>query len=137
MKRDRATSLPQEMLARLDAGAWPASLVEEVHVFAPYPREVLELVDVDVAVTHGTDEAFTQEVVGALLSGSDLMASKKRALRDRRCGIQFNQNAALAEASSELTLLWKRGDMLATALDWLALAPDAQAGRAPRDDMIE
>ncbi|MEV4038219.1 hypothetical protein [Streptomyces umbrinus] len=70
MKRDRATSLLKEILARLDAGAWLASLVQEVHVFASYARGVLELVDADVAVTHGTDEAFTADSAGGNVATS-------------------------------------------------------------------
>ncbi|MET7511905.1 hypothetical protein ABZS88_00230 [Streptomyces sp. NPDC005480] len=47
-------------------------------------------------MTHGTHDAFTQEVVGALMFGGDPMAVMKCALREHRIGIefQFNQNAA-------------------------------------------
>jgi hypothetical protein len=39
--RDRATSLLQEMLSRLDTGGWPLELVDEVHVFGSYARGAL------------------------------------------------------------------------------------------------
>ncbi|MEV3860045.1 hypothetical protein AB0J38_37775 [Streptomyces sp. NPDC050095] len=140
MKRDRATELLCEMLTNLDGGERPLDLVDSLHVFGSYARGALEPADVDVAVTHGTDEDFTAEVASAMFSGADPMASMKRALRGRRRGVQFqfNQNPALTDTGIELTLLWQRGDILDKALARLdALAPAPDAGRAPRDDMIE
>ncbi|MFD9715835.1 hypothetical protein [Streptomyces sp. NPDC059076] len=128
------------MFHRLEAGDWPLGLVDEVSVFGSYARGAIEPGDLDIAITHRVDSDLADEVVGALSYGRDPMAVMKRALKGSRRGIQFqfNQNAALTENGIELTLLWKRGDSPARALERLdALRPDPAAGRAPRDHMIE
>src|SRR5260370_6097060 len=51
-------------------------------------------------------------------------------------GCQFTFNFR-EQADFELTLLWRRGDSLATALKRLhAIKADPVAGRAPRDSML-
>lgn len=97
MKRERATELLREMLARLDAGERPLDLVDEVYVFGSYARGALEPGDLDVAVVHRTDREFAAGLVGALMSGRDPMAGMKRALKGNKRGIQFqfNQNSDL------------------------------------------
>jgi hypothetical protein len=140
VKRERATSLLQEMLTRLDAGERPLDLVDAVHVFGSYARGALEPADVDVAVTHRVDADFSAEVVSDIMYGRDPMASMKRALKGNKRGVQFqfNQNDALTELGTGLTLLWQRGDTLAQAQERLAtLVADPKAGRAERDHMIE
>ncbi|MGI5457504.1 nucleotidyltransferase domain-containing protein [Streptomyces sp. CA-249302] len=139
MKRERATELLHEMLDRLEAGARPLDLVDEVYVFGSYARGALEPGDLDVAVVHHTDTEFTEDVVGAIIYGRDPMAGMKRALKGNRRGFQFqfNQNDRLPEGSAP-QLLWKRGDTRATAEERLqAMTADPDAGRAPRDAMIE
>ncbi|MCC0094656.1 nucleotidyltransferase domain-containing protein [Streptomyces flavotricini] len=139
MRRERATGLLQEMLDRLDAQERPLDLVDEVYVFGSYARGALEPGDVDVAVAHRTDAAFTEELVGALMSGRDPMATMKRALKGTKRGLQFqfNQNGSLPDGV-ELVLLWKRGDTPAAARARLeAITADPDAARAPRDEMIE
>ncbi|MFE9407377.1 nucleotidyltransferase domain-containing protein [Streptomyces sp. NPDC006704] len=140
MKRERATSLLQEMLTRLDAGERPLDLVDAVHVFGSYARGALEPADVDVAVTHHVDADFSAELVSDMMYGRDPMAPMKRALKGNKRGIQFqfNQNDALTEMGTELSLLWQRGDTLAQAQERLAtFIADPKAGRAERDHMIE
>ncbi|MCY0942391.1 nucleotidyltransferase domain-containing protein [Streptomyces antarcticus] len=138
MQRERATDLLREMLTRLDAGERPLDLVESVYVFGSYARGALDPGDLDVAVVHRTDMAFSAEVVGAMMAGRDPMAAMKRALKGSKRGIQFqfNQNSDLP-AGAELILLWKRGDAPSDAQVRLAaMKPDPDAGRAPRDAMI-
>ncbi|MET8683648.1 hypothetical protein ABZV77_05475 [Streptomyces sp. NPDC004732] len=140
MKRERATSLLQEMLTRLDRSERPVDLIDAVHVFGSYARGAMEPADVDVAVTHHVDPDFSAEVVGDIMYGRDPMAPMKRALKGNKRGIQFqfNQNDALTGMGTELALLWQRGDTLAQAQERLAtLVADPQAGRAERDHMIE
>lgn len=55
MKRERATRLLADMITRLENGAWPLGLVDEVYVFGSYARGALEPNDVDVVIEHGTD----------------------------------------------------------------------------------
>ncbi|WP_406490473.1 nucleotidyltransferase domain-containing protein [Streptomyces sp. NBC_01604] len=56
MNRERATSLLLvELIDRLEVGAWPLGLVEEVYVFGSYVCGSLTPNDVDVVVQHGTD----------------------------------------------------------------------------------
>ncbi|MFD6912387.1 nucleotidyltransferase domain-containing protein [Streptomyces virginiae] len=139
MKRERASGLLRDMLDRLDAGERPLDLVDEVYVFGSYARGALDPGDLDVAVVHRTDREFAAELVGAMMSGRDPMAGMKRALRGNKRGFQFqfNQNSGLP-AGAEPVLLWKRGDTLADAQARLAaIEPDPDAGRAPRDEMIE
>ncbi|MGJ5751634.1 nucleotidyltransferase-like protein [Streptomyces puniciscabiei] len=139
MKRQRATELLQEMLGNLEQGRRPLDLVDEVYVFGSYARGALEPGDLDVSVVHRTDTDFAEDVVSALMYGRDPMADMKRALKGNRRGIQFqfNQNDQLPPGS-EPQLLWKRGDTPAAALDRLhAIKADPNAGRAPRDAMIE
>lgn len=61
MKRERATRLLADMITRLEGGAWPLGLVEEVYVFGSYARGALEPNDVDVVIEHGTDERWLGE----------------------------------------------------------------------------
>ncbi|MER6952451.1 hypothetical protein [Streptomyces sp. NPDC000618] len=63
----------------------------------------------------------------------------KRALKGSKRGFpfQFNQNDRLPEGSDP-QLLWKRGDTRTTVEERLqAMKADPDAGRAPRDAMIE
>ncbi|MEV6949781.1 nucleotidyltransferase domain-containing protein [Streptomyces sp. NPDC051172] len=77
MKRERATELLHEMLDRLEEGARPLDLVDEVYIFGSYARGALEPGDLDVAVVHHTDTAFTEDVVGAIIYGRDPMADMR------------------------------------------------------------
>ncbi|WP_414169071.1 nucleotidyltransferase domain-containing protein [Streptoverticillium reticulum] len=138
MKRQRATELLQEMLDHLEQGRRPLDLVDEVHVFGSYARGALEPGDLDVVVVHRRDTEFTEDVVTALMYGRDPMADMKRALKGNRRGIQFQFNQNDLPPGSEPKLLWKRGDTPAAARDRLhAIKADPNAGRAPRDAMIE
>ncbi|MFF5491380.1 nucleotidyltransferase family protein [Streptomyces virginiae] len=139
MNRERATELLRDMLDRLDAGERPLDLVDEVYVFGSYARGALDPGDLDVAVVYRSDREFAAELVSAMMSGRDPMAGMKRALKGNKRGFQcqFNQNSDLP-AGAEPVLLWKCGDTLADAQARLAaIEPDPDAGRAPRDEMIE
>ncbi|KOV50847.1 hypothetical protein ADL00_42580 [Streptomyces sp. AS58] len=139
MKRERATAVLGEMLDRLEQGAWPVNLVEEVHLFGSYIRGALEVGDVDVVVQHITDEAWTEHSLNALLSGRDGYAAMRQALRGRRRGIsfQFQNRKALTKDGFELLLLWQRGEPFSLARQRLAaITPDPAAGRAPRDHVL-
>lgn len=54
MKRERATRMLADMITRLEDGAWPLGLVEEVYVFGSYARGALEPNDVDVVIPRPT-----------------------------------------------------------------------------------
>lgn len=142
MKRKRATDLIEQLLARLDAGgAWPLSLVDAVYVFGSYARGALEPHDVDLAVDVHRDERMVQHITRCLFNGRNPYAELRGQLAGRTRGIQFVFEAAereqLAREGASMLRLWRRGDSLAQALQALhGIAPDPEAGRAPRDDMI-
>ncbi|MCL6302922.1 nucleotidyltransferase domain-containing protein [Streptomyces kronopolitis] len=56
MKGERATSLLNDMLDRLEEGGWPLDLVDEILVFGSYTRGALNPSDVDLVVEHRTDD---------------------------------------------------------------------------------
>lgn len=139
MKRERATAVLREMLDRLEQGAWPLSLVEEIHLFGSYIRGALEVGDVDVVVQHTTDERWKQESLDALFSGRDGYTRMRQALRGRRHGVsfQFQDRRTLEDEGFELLLLWRRGEPVELARQRLAeIVPDPAAGRAPRDHVL-
>ncbi|BAJ25860.1 MULTISPECIES: nucleotidyltransferase domain-containing protein [Kitasatospora] len=139
MKRERATAVLVEMLDRLEQGAWPLNLVEEIHLFGSYARGALEVGDVDVVVEHATDARWTRESLDAFCDGRDSYVTMRQALRGRRRGVsfQFQERKALESEGIDLSLLWRRGEPVVTARQRLAaLTPDPAAGRAPRDHVL-
>jgi hypothetical protein len=91
-------------------------------------------------VEHRRDDRLVSEFVHALSYGRDPSASMKRALKGNSRGLQihFGERKTLEEEGFELTLLWTRGETVDAARTWLAaITPDPEAGRAPRDHMIE
>ncbi|MCK1815211.1 nucleotidyltransferase domain-containing protein [Streptomyces sp. XM4011] len=140
MKRERATTLLNDMLDRLEEGGWPLDLVDEILLFGSYARGALNPSDVDLVVEHRTDDRLTSEFLHALSYGRDPSASMKRALKGNSRGLQihFRERKTLEAEGFELTLLWTRGESVDTARNRLAaITPDPDAGRAPRDHMIE
>lgn len=139
MKRERATSLLVEMIDRLEVGAWPLGLVEEVYVFGSYVRGSLTPNDADVVVQHGTDRKWLDESVYASSYGKDSYTSMKQGLRGNRPGVsfQFGERDTLRAEGFELTLLWQRGEPFDLARQRLAaMTPDPTAEPAPRDHML-
>ena len=140
MKRERATTLLNDMLDRLEEGGWPLDLVDEILVFGSYARGALSPSDVDLVVEHRRDDRLTSEFLHSLSYGGDPSASMKRALKGRSRGLQihFGERKSLEAEGFELTLLWTRGEPVDAARTRLAaITPDPEAGRAPRDHMIE
>ncbi|MFJ4836226.1 nucleotidyltransferase domain-containing protein [Streptomyces sp. NPDC088747] len=140
MKRERATTLLRDMLDRLEGGGWPLDLVDEILVFGSYARGALNPSDVDLVVEHRRDDRLTSEFLHSLSYGGDPSASMKRALKGRSRGLQihFGERKSLEAEGFELTLLWTRGEPVDAARARLAaITPDPEAGRAPRDHMIE
>ena len=80
MKRERATTLLNDMLNRLEEGGWPLDLVDEILVFGSYARGALNPSDVDLIVEHRRDDRLTSEFLHSLSYGGDPSASMKRAL---------------------------------------------------------
>ncbi|WP_307680634.1 nucleotidyltransferase domain-containing protein [Streptomyces sp. V4I2] len=144
MKRERATALVEDMLRRLDKGTdWPLTLVDEIHLFGSYARGALQPHDVDVAVDVRRDERMTQHVVACLFSGRSPYSELRGQLvggRSRGIQLQFDtaQRMQLESEGVPMLRLWRRGDTFQHALQILrGIEPDPEAGRAPRDDMIE
>lgn len=144
VKRERATTLVTEMLQRLHEGAgWPLELVDAVYLFGSYVRGALEPHDVDIAVDFHRDEQKDARLVSYLVSSArDPRIDLRQALIGRRRGIQFQWEASerqqLEREGVAMLLLWRRGDTLEQALAVLhGIKEDSNAGRAPRDDMIE
>jgi len=140
VKRERATTLLNDMLDRLEEGGWPLDLVDEILVFGSYARGALNPSDVDMVVEHRRDDRLTSEFLHSLSYGGDPSASMKRALKGRSRGLQihFGERKTLEAEGFELTLLWTRDEPVDAARTRLsAITPDPEAGRAPRDHMIE
>jgi hypothetical protein len=143
MKRERATTLVEDMLRRLEAGTtWPLTLVYAVYLFGSYARGALQPHDVDIAVDFHRDERMKQVEVAAIFSGGNPHSELRRQLAGRSRGIQFQwetaQREQLQREGVPMLRLWRRGDTLQQALQVLhGITPDPEASRAPRDDMIE
>ncbi|MGW3212802.1 nucleotidyltransferase domain-containing protein [Streptomyces parvus] len=139
MKRERATHLLADMITRLEGGAWPLGLVEEVYVFGSYARGALKPNDVDVVIEHGTDKRWLSESLDASINGRDSYVAMRQALRGRTRGLsfQFRGRSSLLDENFELFLLWRRGEPFSLARERLAsLKADPEAGTAPRDHML-
>ncbi|MFG2721425.1 nucleotidyltransferase domain-containing protein [Streptomyces sp. NPDC048416] len=122
MKRERATTLLNDMLDRLEGGGWPLDLVDEILVFGSYARGALNPSDVDLVVEHRRDDRLVSEFVHALSYGRDPSASMKRALKGNSRGLQihFGERRTLEAEGFELTLLWTRGEPVDAARARLA-----------------
>jgi hypothetical protein len=139
MKRERATTILNEMLDRLEENTWPLNLVTEIHLFGSYTRGAVEVGDIDVAVQHTSDEHWTEQSLNAFIDGRDGYTPMRRALRGNRRGVsfQFQGRDSLQGEGFELFLLWRRGEATALARQRLAaIMPDPVAGRAPRDHVL-
>ncbi|WP_395576880.1 nucleotidyltransferase domain-containing protein [Streptomyces sp. BK79] len=139
MKRERATRLLADMITRLEDGAWPLGLVDEVYVFGSYARGALEPNDVDVVIEHGTDKRWLGESLDASISGRDSYVGMRQALQGRSRGIsfQFRDRSSLQDEGFELFLLWRKGEPFSLARERLAsLTANPEAGPAPRDHML-
>jgi len=140
VKRERALDLLTMVLAAAsEARGRPLSMLDEVHVFGSFARGALEPHDVDLVVELTADDEFASEAAWCLSRGQDPFAPIRHALVGRRRGIEFrfHELVLLHDAGIETTLLWCRGEDLATALARLnAIEPDTDAGRAPRDAML-
>lgn len=139
MKRERATTVLNEMLERLEHNAWPLDLIKEIHLFGSYIRGALQVGDIDVAVQHTTDERWTEHSLNALFDGRDSYTPMRQALRGNRRGIsfQFQGRDPLRNENVELLLLWRQGEPITLARQRLAaITADTTAGRAPRDHVM-
>jgi hypothetical protein len=139
VKRQRATALAEQLLTTLDHARheWPLSLITEVYVFGSYARGATEPhdLDIDVEINRG-EERYRRHFVTCLSAGRDPNLMIRRALVGSRRGCQFVFEAR-QDADFPLTLLWRRGDSLAAALDRLHAIPvDETATRAARDGML-
>lgn len=134
MKRERATRLLADMITRLEDGAWPLGLVDEVYFFGSYARGALESNDVDVVIEHGADKRWLGESLDASINGRDSYVGMRQALRGRTRGIsfQFRGRSSLLDEGFELVLLWRKGEPFSLARERLAsLTADPAAGPAP------
>jgi len=115
---------------------WPLSLVTEVYLFGSFARGALAPYDLDIDVEHENDDKWCSHFVTSLAYGRDPNALMRQLLVTGKRGCQFAFNFR-EQADFELTLLWRRGDSLATGLKRLrAIEADPAAGRAPRDSML-
>jgi hypothetical protein len=122
VKRERATTLLNDMLDRLEEGGWPLDLVDEILVFGSYTRGALNPSDVDLVVEHRRDDRLTSEFVHALSYGRDPSASMKRALKGNSRGLQihFGERKTLEAEGLEPAPLWTRGEPVDAARARLA-----------------
>jgi len=139
VNRQRATHLAEQLLAGLDAGRdeWPLSIVTEVYVFGSYARGATDPRDLDIEVEiNRQDDRWLSHFGTSLAYGRDPFSIIRRALVGAARSYQFLFEAR-DRVDFPLTLLWRHGDALSTALDRLyAIEVDDAAGRAPRDAML-
>lgn len=138
MKRERAVALTENLLRNLNAGQdeWPLTLVTEVYVFGSFARGALDPHDLDINVEHAHGRRWGIHCASCYSYGRDPYAIMKRPLTSGKRGYQFVFDYR-EHADFDMTLLWKRGDNLDTALERLrSIKADSTAGRAPRDSML-
>jgi hypothetical protein len=138
VKRERAVELAEHVLRNLHEGqgVWPLSLVTEVYMFGSFARGALSPHDLDIDVEHARDHQWGGHIATSLAYGRDPYSPMRRMLISGKRGCQFTFQFR-EQADFELTLLWRRGDGLATALERLhAIKADPTAGRAVRDSML-
>lgn len=138
MERTRAIELTENVLARLIEGPveWPLSLIREVYIFGSVARGALQPHDVDLDVEFDRDDRWRSEMLQGLRDGYDPCRVFRQALIGRRRGVQFMFDGH-EDADFDMTLLWRRGDDLPTALARLnSIEPDPDAGRAQRHAML-
>jgi hypothetical protein len=139
VKRERAVQLVEQMLARLDAGGaeWPLSIVTQLSLFGSFARGAVDPHDIDVAVEFDhLDDRWTSVFLQALSYGGSPYTPFRRALAGTSRSYELHFQAQNLP-DVELTLLWRRGEPISTALDRLhALRVDPTAGRAPRAAML-
>jgi hypothetical protein len=117
-------------------GTWPLSLVTELYVFGSFARGALAPHDLDIDVEFKGDDQWISRFVTALSYGRDPHSPIRRGLTGGKRGCQLTFNFR-KQADFDLTMLWQKGDDLATALARLdAIGADPTAGRAPRDSML-
>jgi len=138
VKREQAVLLVEHILQALDQGKteWPLNLMTGLYVFGSFARGALEPHDVDVDIEFEPDLEWGAHFAGCLAYGRDPHGPMKRTLTGGKRGCQFQFNFR-DRADFGMTLLWRQGDTLQTALDRLrAIQPDPAAGRAARDAML-
>jgi nucleotidyltransferase-like protein len=134
VKRERAVHLVDELLQRLDAqrDEWPVSLVTEVYVFGSFARGALIPHDVDLAVEIRPDARWGKHMSSSIRFGRNPFTPIKRALAGSGRSIHF-LFAGVAGYDFPFTLLWRRGEPIATAYRRLhAIQPDPTATKGPR-----
>jgi len=138
VKRERAVELAEHVLRNLHDGQheWPLSLVTEVHVFGSFARGALVPHDLDINLEHSRGERWGRHMASSLAYGRDPYTSMRQLLTTGKRGYQFVFEFR-EQADFDMTLLWRRGDGLDTALERLhAIQADPTAGRASRDSML-
>lgn len=142
MKRQKATDLVQQMLARAVAGEWPANLVTEIKVFGSFMRGALEPADVDIAYKFngGNDPRWERHFHDTFFDGKDTMAAVRKSLRGTSRGISLTILNGDGEGYEDIPMmvLWRKGESLDIALERLTtIKPDPSAGKAVRHHMME
>ena len=138
VQRERAVRLAEHVLRSAHGGQqdWPLRLVTEVYLFGSFARGALAPHDLDIDVEHENDDKWCSHFVTSLAYGRDPNALMRQLLVTGKRGCQFTFNFR-GQADFELTLLWRRGESLATGLKRLhAIKAEPAAGRAPRDSML-
>ncbi|MEJ8653760.1 hypothetical protein WKI65_38360 [Streptomyces sp. MS1.AVA.3] len=140
MKRERATTVLNEMLERLEQNAWPLNLITEIHIFGSYIRGAWRsVISTSWSSTPLTKTLRPSNPSMPSSAAVDGYVPMRQALRGNRRGIsfQFQGRDSLQSEDIELLLLWRQGEPIALAKQRLAaITPDTTAGRAPRDHVL-
>jgi hypothetical protein len=138
MKRDRATTLLEELVRRAMGEDWPVELVQAVYVFGSYARGAVEPGDVDVAVDLKRDDRWTSHSMTSMEYGRDPYAVLRQALRGHARGVSILFQRHEGHDDVPMTLLWRRGEPVDIAVDRVHAIPvDPTAGPAPRGAMLD
>ncbi|WP_020499069.1 hypothetical protein [Sciscionella marina] len=136
MKRERATTLLEELIRRTAGAGWPVQLVETVYVFGSYSRGATEPGDLDVAVDIQRTDQWVEHFVACLFEGRDPYSELRQALRGRTRSVSILFERRHDHDDVPMNLLWRRGEPLELAVQRIHTIPvDPTAGRASRDAM--
>ncbi|MEV4380017.1 hypothetical protein [Streptosporangium sp. NPDC049644] len=138
MKRARAIELAESVITRLHTqrDEPPLNVVSELHVSGSFARGATEVGDLDLDFEVDAPSPQWTALVRSLPLQVFPETLITRELRQRRRSIQIVARRK-DDDRFQMTLLWRRGDDLSTALARLhAIAEDPNAGRAQRDYML-
>ena len=140
MNRAEADAAIERVLTRFfeSRSVRPVNLITQLAVFGSYARGAVNPHDVDIHAELSSDDERAEEVISALSRGRDPDAPLRVALRGRARNVQIISHRLRPDMARDAIVLWRTGDSYEQALERVrGIEPNADAGRAPRDAMID